>query len=93
MRAPDEYAVSLIPEFVPEWWWRPFLPEKFFFFPFCTAHRELAIMSPFQNVNTHTRADRNGHEHTTTCDRQTESGDDATKKEKRKPIEHGAGGG
>ena len=46
-----------------------------------------------QNVNTHTRADRNGHEHTTTCDRQTESGDDATKKEKRKPIEHGAGGG
>ena len=28
-----------------------------------------------------------------TCDRQTESGDDATKKEKRKPIERGAGGG
>ena len=35
-----------------------------------------------QNVNTHTRTDRNGQTH---IHRQTESGDAATKKEKRKP--------
>ena len=44
-----------------------------------------------KRVNTHTRADRNGHEHTTTCDRQTESGDDATTKDETEA--HRAWGG